>query len=1040
MMRYPELRSVLSSTVAIYAMAIATPALAQAKSFNVPAQPAISAIPELARQADVQILVSESAVRGKKTRAVKGSMTVEQALRQLLKGTGLRVSSGDGRTFTLAPADEKGAKIGDKDGETADEAGMPDILVTGRRSLNVDVRRTRDDPQPYVVFTEDDIKKSPATDLDEFLKTKLTANTSNSTGSQRNSAIGSVSSITLRGLSAAQTVILVDGRRLADIINSGSPLQPDISSIPLSSIERIEVLPSTASGIFGGSATGGVINIITKKDYKGLDVSAGYGESFRGDAQNYRIDATGGLSLEGGRTHITASGSFAKMDPLFYGGRDFIERSRALLIKNNPAAFYNTPSPPLGYTSNIRSADGTNLVLKNGTSLNSPITFVPAGYAGPGSDGGAALVPNAGLFSAALPNSTLGTQAPILNATKRSSLSFDVRREFTNNLQIFGDISWNKTRTSVAIASSTYSTTLAPSAANNPFNNTILVTFPVIGPSSVNNTEADTLRLLGGAILKLPFNWVASADYGWTRSRLSYAYVYPITGDPDGSGPGLSDTAALANGTLNVLRDINAYPLNWGPYLLPKPMNGYSGTDELGDATLRLSGPLFNLPGGATILSGLVERRVQRADDSYGYSTSGSGVRTTTWYPNTSQTVMSYAGEARFPILAPANGVPFIHSLELQTSIRYDRYSTDAPLPTSTALPAGGTPLPVISRVHGEVAKAVYTIGGSFAPTSDIKFRASFSTGFLPASVSQIVPSPPNTYTLTITDPKRGNLSETIPITIIAGGSPSLKPETSKSLSAGVILTPSIVKNLRISVDYTKITKSNEITGLSYNDIISAEDQFPGRVLRNPLTPQDAALGYTGGVINTIDQSQLNFAKTRLTAIDIQADYSFDTARVGSFHLYGLASYEPELRRKVLPGQPFLNSVGLLDGPVKWRGNFGLDWTKGNVSVNYGAQFYGSYLVYRSTATPSTIASTILNQGSSRIPFQMYHDISVTYKFSAADSGSPLHGLEMTLGVQDLFDKQPPIFANASTSSGSIYSVYGDPRLRRFSLMVKKHF
>src|SRR3546814_358554 len=81
-MRYRDLRGALASSAAICAVAVATPAMAQTKSFNVPAQSAATGIPALAEQADIQILVSEEAVRGKTIRAIKGSMTVDQAVRR----------------------------------------------------------------------------------------------------------------------------------------------------------------------------------------------------------------------------------------------------------------------------------------------------------------------------------------------------------------------------------------------------------------------------------------------------------------------------------------------------------------------------------------------------------------------------------------------------------------------------------------------------------------------------------------------------------------------------------------------------------------------------------------------------------------------------------------------------------------------------------------------------------------------------------------------------------------------------------------------
>lgn len=81
-MRYRDLRGALASSAAICAVALATPALAQTKTFDVPAQSAATGIPELATQADVQILVSEEAVRGKSIRAIKGAMTIDQAVRR----------------------------------------------------------------------------------------------------------------------------------------------------------------------------------------------------------------------------------------------------------------------------------------------------------------------------------------------------------------------------------------------------------------------------------------------------------------------------------------------------------------------------------------------------------------------------------------------------------------------------------------------------------------------------------------------------------------------------------------------------------------------------------------------------------------------------------------------------------------------------------------------------------------------------------------------------------------------------------------------
>ncbi|WP_340054746.1 TonB-dependent receptor plug domain-containing protein, partial [Pseudomonas sp. JAI120] len=152
-----------------------------------------------------------------------------------------------------------------------------------------------------------------------FLRQRLTAATSGASASQLGGRTGNASSINLRGLGADETLILVDGRRLAGFSVAGSLAQPDINGIPLSSVERIEVLPTSASGIYGGGATGGVINIILRRDYQGLEAKATYDGTFDGGGARKSIDLSGGFPLEGGKTRVMLSGAWSQSDPLLNG-------------------------------------------------------------------------------------------------------------------------------------------------------------------------------------------------------------------------------------------------------------------------------------------------------------------------------------------------------------------------------------------------------------------------------------------------------------------------------------------------------------------------------------------------------------------------------------------------------------------------------------------------------------------------------------------------------------------------------------------------
>ena len=261
-------RTTTSSLAAAIWLTAAIPAIAQEAryTFDIPAQDLDAALKKFGQTTKRQIVYDGRKVRGLRSYALKGEYSARDALARLLEGSGYQMRIGqsgvlivDSAAYTAAQAGNAGAG----DGEPGpDERGIADILVIGSTSQNADIRRTEDDAQPYVTFDQKDIQNSQAVTLEDFLRTRLPSNAQQGSESQRTSQVASNgppstrSSINLRGLGTNQTLILVDGRRLADVSiqdrNSqaltGSG-QPDINGIPLASIERIEVLPSTAGGI-----------------------------------------------------------------------------------------------------------------------------------------------------------------------------------------------------------------------------------------------------------------------------------------------------------------------------------------------------------------------------------------------------------------------------------------------------------------------------------------------------------------------------------------------------------------------------------------------------------------------------------------------------------------------------------------------------------------------------------------------------------------------------------------------------------------------
>ena len=139
-------------------------------------------------------------------------------------------------------------EIADREG-VAETEGVAEILVTGQRSLNNDVRRNRDDIQPYIVFDSTSLQQSGAQNVEDFLQARLPMIATQVTQSQAGPPTSASGRLDLRGLGADETLVLVDGRRLASISTGDSFGQPNINGVSMSQIERIEVLPATASGI-----------------------------------------------------------------------------------------------------------------------------------------------------------------------------------------------------------------------------------------------------------------------------------------------------------------------------------------------------------------------------------------------------------------------------------------------------------------------------------------------------------------------------------------------------------------------------------------------------------------------------------------------------------------------------------------------------------------------------------------------------------------------------------------------------------------------
>ena len=999
------------------------PAYAQesARTYNIPAQDLNGALREFAMQTGRDVLYAPGIVAGRSSPGARGRFTERQALSEILAGTGLTVQVTASSGYAIVGSDRPSQDAGDE------PAVLPEILVQGSGSLNTDVRRSEDDTLPYVVFDRYQIESSQAANVEDFLRSRLSMVTDRGTAA-RNSPTenftGNRSSINLRGLGSNQTLILVNGRRAVGVLpNAGANLdQPDINGIPLAAIERIEVLPGSASGIYGGGATGGVINIILRKDYSGTELTLTYDNTFDTDSARRRVDLNTGFSLEDGRTQVMLSGSYSDGNDLLSVDRNFVGRARELALQNDPAWFIRNARLNANRTNFRSSVFGTPLTLRDGTPFGSYFGSVPVGYAG--GDDGAGLIPGAGVLDLTLPDGPTGQRGSLSAVPENQALNLTIRREMTAAIDAYLDLyatrSKSFTRQGVPLASLGF----AAGAVGNPFQEAVRVHLPDLGLDSDTVTESSTQRVNGGLIAELPRGWTAGLDVNWNRATNAY--------DSGRIDPFLTTSrirTAVASGEIDLFRDLQQFPIDFSAYVVPLSFFSPTTPTVSQDYTARIAGPLFRLPAGEARMTGLVS---YRRDEIPGFQQDQGpdyGDQRYLYLHPRRQTANSVYVEAVVPVFSEAQSVFLLHSLEAQFSARWDRYVTTTSAPVY--FPEANDPRPAPEEVTNTLESTDYTAGFKYTPFQDLSIRASYATGFLPPSLTQLlgITYPSVMY---FEDPLRGNTASFTDMIQTVGGNPDAKPEESTSQSIGVIYTPSFVRGLRLSLDFVRIEKTDELVFLTENEIIQNEALFPGRVTRGGNLPGDPP-GWAG-VVTAFDSSIVNAARSRVEATDIQVDYERDIADLGWFRFYAVGTIQSAMERQLFAPSPTIDRVGFEDGPGKLRFNAGVDWQRGPWTLALNTQFYDEYKVFPSTFTALQQATAAQIQGSSTIPSQTYTDISARYVF---ESGW-LAGSQISVGVRNVFNQEPPLVATGDLVGG--YSTFADPRLRTYSVSIRKSF
>lgn len=756
------------------------------------------------------------------------------------------------------------------------------VVVTGSNIKRSDTAG----PNPVQVVTREEIERTGKSTLTDVLRS-LSANAGNSYDEQYTGSFSAGSaSIGLRGLSPKNTLVLVNGYRVA---NFGFALNTqdtfvDLNALPIGAVERIEVLKDGASAVYGSDAIAGVVNIILRRNFQGIEVGGAVGGATRGGLDEQKANLLlgfGDLEQQG-------------WNVLF--GLDLLKRER---LDADERAFTRSGDfrdKPGGRLAGWSTAGGNWLL-----NPRQPTPFSPCpdgSVLRPYSDFGSTLPGNACAFNAQ-PYKTLQPGAERIQASLSATFRLGERTE------LFADLLYSHNQADQIFSAPL---TVGPGLrAYNPATGTLVdipVALPVghpnnpngvplpfeytffdLGPRLKDNTQVFYRALAGLRGQTERWDWEVAAE---TSQSLQREYV-------DNFINRYAFQRILADGSYDFL-DPSRTPAPLNDLRLQTKRPGYYRLDGI---SAKASTSFLELPAGSIGFAWGAEFRRESLDARTSRQVlSGTELR---------PAINIVKGERKVSAAYAEFSVPLHQTLELQLAGRADHYDD-----------FGNAFSPKVAL--------------RWQPLESLLLRGSFSRGFRAPSLPEIAPGQTISYG-TVVDPydplspggSRG-------VTNVRTGNPDLDAERSKNFNIGAVWSPDA--DTSIGLDYYRIEQDNLIKPDNAQFIVNNPTQFPGRVIRDAQ-----------GRIQIITNQYSNQGELKTSGIDLDFSRTFRTASAGNFTLSGSWTHLLEFKQPLVAGQAPYDGAGnnRLGALPKNRGTTSLGWEAGDWESTLSLQYIAGY-------------------------------------------------------------------------------------------------
>ncbi len=860
------------------------------------------------------------------------------------------------------------------------------VEVTGSSLRRVDAETS----VPVQTITRAEIDTLGVTNTEELLN-KVTAISqvgATTTAQGAGAATYGEATASLRGLGSSRTLILVNGRRVANYATDGTSV--DINSIPLAAVERVEVLKDGASGLYGSDAIAGVINFILRKNVNGVELSAYYGlPTSSGGGKSTKGSMLFGFGdLDKDRFNVMASLDASKDSAIYGRQRSYADRSW-----DNGGAFDISATPSGTLTTYNPGATPHDPLLSNGTSLGNPLS--PGKCGANGSDYNA--LENTCRFNSS-------PYVPLTPDVNRINGQLSLQSLLNDTTTFFAEGFLSNTKTVVTEQPSPYSNSflstdaafqakgINPSIVLNPTNPAYPLAYlqsydaahgtHIAGtPVSVSYRAYDGgERIHTDNSTLVHFATGLEGSLADTDYKISYAHNSSQVSESTQSGY-QSQTALV-----QLLSGNDAFN-PFVQYQSPALAAQIAATNYVGNivsSTLatdsidgQLTHDLFKLPGGEMTGAIGVSFRKEKLD----FDPSAAYV---------SGDVSGYGGQVA-PLQAQRNehsffaevDAPLLKSLDADFQIRNDHY------------PNASATTPKVSL--------------KFTPIQQVALRGSFGKGFREPSLPELYSQQTLGTSASFEDPVTKQVGQ---YNVLSGGNPDLRPEKSRQFSLGLVLQP--VKNVSATIDYFHVKVDQLVTTLDPEFIV--DQAAAGNSQYASLVTRDA-----DNNITKITSTNLNVGSVMTSGVDVDVDWKSDKSSWGQFGVNLSGTYTAKFD-ETLPDGTVQHSVGKTitsDGSAinavsaggilfKWRHTLSGSWTYGPTTLVLTQNYQSSY---------DDAARADSETGTDAQHVKAFE----TYDLQGAYTG--FKGVALRLGVKNLTNRQPP----QSIGLGQYFQVGYDP-------------